>query len=83
MRKVKLQMQLSVDGFVAGPKGELDWMLWDWSEDLKQYVSDFTDAADTLILGRVLYEGMSQYWTSVPPGDENYTAAQKMNNYGK
>ena len=29
MRKLKLQMQLSVDGFVAGPKGEMDWMTWD------------------------------------------------------
>jgi hypothetical protein len=29
MRKVKLQMQTSIDGFVAGPNGELDWMVWD------------------------------------------------------
>ena len=34
MRKLKLQMQLSVDGFVAGPNHEMDWMVWDWSDDL-------------------------------------------------
>lgn len=30
MRKVKLQIQMSLDGFVGGPKGEMDWMVWDW-----------------------------------------------------
>lgn len=32
MRKLKLQMQTSVDGFVAGPNGEMDWMTWTWEE---------------------------------------------------
>ena len=29
MRKLKLQMQMTLDGFVAGPEGELDWMVFD------------------------------------------------------
>lgn len=29
MRKLKLQMQMSLNGFVGGPNGELDWMTWD------------------------------------------------------
>ncbi|MCY7410685.1 MAG: dihydrofolate reductase family protein [Chitinophagales bacterium] len=29
MRKLKLQAQISVDGFIAGPNGEMDWMVWD------------------------------------------------------
>ena len=32
MRKLRLQMQMSVDGFVAGPNGELDWMTWNMDE---------------------------------------------------
>ena len=28
MRKLKLQVQMSVDGFIAGPNGEMDWMVW-------------------------------------------------------
>ncbi len=28
MRKLKLQMQVTVDGFVAGPNGKLDWMVF-------------------------------------------------------
>lgn len=35
MRKLKLQMQMTVDGFVSGPNGDLDWMLWDWDDDIK------------------------------------------------
>ena len=39
MRKIKLQMQLSLDGFVGGPNGELDWMVWDWDDILKKLVA--------------------------------------------
>jgi hypothetical protein len=35
VRKLKLQMQVSVDGYVAGPEGQLDWMTWDWDDELK------------------------------------------------
>ena len=35
MRKLKLQMQTSIDGFMAGPNGELDWMVFDWDDKLK------------------------------------------------
>jgi dihydrofolate reductase len=38
MRKLKLQVQTNVDGFIAGPNGEMDWMVWDWDKDLKQFV---------------------------------------------
>lgn len=76
-------MQLSVDGFVAGPGGELDWMTWDWTEDIKKYVTDFTEAADTIIMGRVLYQGMSGHWTSIPADNEEYAFAQIMNSYEK
>ena len=42
-RKLKLQMQMTVDGFVAGPNGELDWMTWNWDDKLKKYVGELTD----------------------------------------
>ena len=40
MRNLKLQIQLSVDGFIAGKNGEMDWMVWDWDEKLKEYVEE-------------------------------------------
>jgi hypothetical protein len=50
MRKLKLQTQVTVDGFMAGPNGELDWMTWDWDEELQKYVSDLTDTVDCILL---------------------------------
>jgi dihydrofolate reductase len=82
-RKVKLQMQFSVDGFVAGPNGEMDWMAWNWDEELKNYVTELTDSSDTCLVGRVLYHGMGAHWRAVPEGDENYPYAQILNNFRK
>ncbi|WP_374950565.1 dihydrofolate reductase family protein [Mucilaginibacter sp.] len=62
MRKLKLQMQVSLDGFVAGPNNEMDWMTWDWDDQLKEYVADITRPVDTIILGRVLAEGFIPVW---------------------
>ncbi|MFL6344499.1 MAG: dihydrofolate reductase, partial [Nitrososphaeraceae archaeon] len=33
MRKLKLQVQMSVDGYIAGPNGEMDWMVRDWDDN--------------------------------------------------
>lgn len=65
MRKLKLQMQISLDGFVAGPNGEMDWMVMDWSEDLNQYVAGIVADIDTIVLGRKLAEGFIPYWAGV------------------
>ena len=83
MRKVKLQVQVSVDGFVGGPEGQMDHLTWNWDDALKQYVTDFTDASDTILMGGVLYQGMSGFWSAVTPDDEQYPFAQKMNSYAK
>ena len=64
MRKLKLQMQVSVDGFVAGASGEMDWMVWDWDDELKNYVWDLTAPVDLILLGRNLATGFIDAWTS-------------------
>ena len=63
MRKLKVQVQISIDGFIAGPNGEMDWMNFNWSDDLKQYVTELTGTIDTILLGRKLAEGFIPYWT--------------------
>jgi len=65
MRKLKLQVQITVNGFVGKPGGELDWMTWNWSDDIKAYVTELTNSMDTIILGRKLAEGFIPYWADV------------------
>lgn len=65
MRKLKLQVQISVNGFIAKPGGELDWVTWNWGDDIKAYVTDLTNSMDTIILGRKLAEGFIPYWADV------------------
>ena len=60
MRKLKLQVQMTVDGYIAGPNGEMDWMVWDWDEALKQYVTELTEPVDCIVLGRRLAQGVGR-----------------------
>ncbi len=78
MRKLKLQVQITVDGFVSGPNGELDWMTWNWDDGLKEYVDDLTDSVDTILMGRKMTDGFISYWTNVNPESEEYPFARKM-----
>ncbi len=50
-RKLKLQVQMTVDGFVAGPEGQLDWMT-QHDEGVIARIVQITDSSDTILLGR-------------------------------
>jgi dihydrofolate reductase len=78
MRKLKLQMQMSVDGFVAGPRGQLDWMRMDMDDKLLEFITHLTDTSDTILLGRKMTEGFISYWESVEPTSPEYDFARKM-----
>ncbi len=71
MRKLKLQIQMTVDGFIAGPNGEMDWMTWNWDDSLKAYVQALTDTMDCIVLGRKLAEGFIPHWTTVAADAED------------
>lgn len=53
-------MHVSLDGFVAGLKGEMDWIKFD--DQLFDFVKNFTDQADTALYGRTTWEMMEAYW---------------------
>jgi dihydrofolate reductase len=65
MRKLKLQMQMSIDGFVAGTEGQLDWMSTEMDAKQLQLLKDLTESMDTILLGRKMAEGFTTYWESV------------------
>ncbi|MGF7079145.1 dihydrofolate reductase family protein [Mucilaginibacter sp. UYCu711] len=64
MRKLKLQMQTTLDGFVAGPGGELDWMWINGQQDKAVYdkVIELADSCDTILLGRKMTREFVDHW---------------------
>ena len=81
MRKVKLQMQMSLDGYVARPNGELDWMTWDQDDKLIQFINSLIDSSDTILLGRKMTDGFVSYWENVvnnKPDSPDFSLAKKM-----
>ena len=80
MRKLKLQMNTTIDGFVAGPNGELDWMILD-DNDENNYANDLIDSSDTILMGRKMTDEFVKYWTDVvenQPESSWYEFAKKM-----
>lgn len=69
MRKLKLQVQITVDGYIAGPNGEMDWMVWNWDDELKKYVGELTEPVDCIVLGRKLAQGFIPHWASHPEAE--------------
>ncbi|MEO5595279.1 MAG: dihydrofolate reductase family protein [Chitinophagaceae bacterium] len=60
MRKITLLLHTTLDGFVAGPNGEMDWIKID--SEIFDLVGNLTNDADTALYGRVTYEMMDSYW---------------------
>lgn len=79
MRKLKLQVQMTVDGYIAGPNSEMDWIVGNWDDELKQYVTDLTEPVDCIVLGRKLAAGFIPHWAGVAanPDHPEFTAGQK------
>lgn len=71
MRKLKLQMQISLDGYVAGPNGEMDWMIMNWDDALNNYVMQISEPIDTILLGRKLAEGFIDTWKGINDNPES------------
>jgi dihydrofolate reductase len=66
MRKLIFFMHTSLDGFVAGPNGEMRWINVD--DEIFDFVGTMTDEADAALYGRVTYEMMQSYWPTA--GDD-------------
>jgi dihydrofolate reductase len=87
MRNIIATMWVTLDGFVAGPNGEMNWMGETEDEANGPYQDAFVSAADTLLLGRVTYESFAGAWPNVP-NDPNApeglkTYARKLNDMRK
>ena len=80
-------MNLSLDGFLSGPCGELDWHYEIWNDRMGDKILERLKETDTIILGRLTYEAMAKYWTVIPLEDhfprQDLAIADKMNQHIK
>lgn len=62
MRRVRYSVAMSLDGYIAGPNGESDWVVIDPDIDFGALMASF----DTLLMGRKTYEAAAGYGGSMP-----------------
>ena len=67
MRKLKLQMHITIDGFVGRQNGEMDWVIFNWDDKLRNYAVTNLDQVDFIImtLGHNSKMNFIPYWASV------------------
>jgi dihydrofolate reductase len=64
MAKIRYRVAMSLDGYVAGPNGEIDWITFDPEIDFAAMMSEF----DTLLVGRRTFDIMAQAKRTTMPG---------------
>jgi dihydrofolate reductase len=72
MRPVRYSVAMSLDGFVAGPNGENDWIVMDPDIDFAAQAGSF----DTLLLGRKTYESARGQGGAGMPGLRPYVSLE-------
>jgi dihydrofolate reductase len=77
MRKVVYGGAMSLDGFIAGPNGEYDWIVMDPDVDFSQMMARY----DTFLIGRKTFEAMRRLGTDAPPtpGIQNIVFSRTLN----
>lgn len=84
MRKLKLEVQLSLDGYVAQEDGHTNWMVWNWGpewgwdKELQEYHTQLTQSVDCILLSRKMAaEGFIAHWknTAADTNNPQYTFA--------
>lgn len=81
MRKVVLFNMVTLDGFFAGPEGEIDWHNVD--QEFNEFAIEQLNTASGLIFGRLTYQLMAGYWPTPAAKKDDPIVAEKMNHTPK
>jgi dihydrofolate reductase len=79
MRKIVAGFASSLDGYIAGPKGEYDWILIDKEIDFREQMKRF----DAFFYGRITYEVVSAMGNQSIPGVNHYVFSNTLSSVGK
>jgi dihydrofolate reductase len=70
MKKVILNLAVTLDGYIEGPNGEIDWCIMDDDMNFEEFLSEI----DTIFFGRISFDA----WNKYQPGPDAGTAEKKM-----
>lgn len=74
MRRVRYAVAMSLDGFIAGPKGEADWIVMDPEIDFAATFAQF----DTFLVGRRTFEPMARVKRGQTPGVKTFVFSRTL-----
>jgi dihydrofolate reductase len=72
--RIRYMVAMSLDGFIAGPKGEADWIIMDPEIDFQAIFAQF----DTFLMGRRTYEGMTAAGSGGPAGGKTFVFSRSL-----
>jgi dihydrofolate reductase len=78
MRKVKLQMQMTINGYVAQLNGKNEWMTWNPDNEFIEFMKSMLDTSDTLLIGRKTAESIIKFWTDTAVETPTHPFAKKI-----
>jgi dihydrofolate reductase len=81
MRKIFAFIMTTLDGYYEGPDQAFDF--WVLDDEFRQFSIEQLDEADTLLFGRVTYEGMAAYWPTPAAQQDDPEVAARMNSLPK
>lgn len=81
MRKIIVSNLISLDGFISGPNGEIDWFKYD--KEVEDYGKVQLSSVDTILFGRVTFELMASYWPTATAAANDQMIIDAMNNLPK
>ncbi|MER6999662.1 dihydrofolate reductase family protein [Streptomyces sp. NPDC000410] len=68
MRKLFLQINMSLDGFIEDVSGEIDWHFAD--REFDEFILETLRSIDAMIFGRVAYQKLAEYWPTAATGPD-------------
>jgi dihydrofolate reductase len=83
MRELIVSNLQSLDGFMAGPKGEIDWFTGLADKEFEAYGIELIGSVDTILFGRVTYQLMAGYWPTASASEDDPRIIEAMNNLPK